>query len=249
MKQFTSFLFFVILFVATSCTKEEVDENAAIKTALIGSVWEYKLDHNHQQNQYESSDNSQYVRDVIRYCPSIAYSIRDSIDEWRDTIDLCKKNNHQNEIHILLNIRDDSQCVFNKTVSKTNQYVYRKSDCLVYTFQEGNNYIGSFGGNNYFGVEVRSYGIYRATTGGMVLWLPFHSEYSYISEKKVYQSIVSNTIESDFKETMQCSFKNGEFYFSNDVEEWKGVLNEDNTILTITQIKPESGKVFILVPR
>lgn len=248
MKNFTFFLFFVILFVTTSCTKEEVDENAAIKTALIGSVWEYKLDHNHQQKTYESSDNSQAVKDVIKYCPAIGYTTRDSINEWRDTIDLCNKNGHQNEMLIRLNIRDDNQCVFNRTVSKTNQLVYKKSDCLLYTFQEG-TYMGSFGGSNYFGVDVYSYGIYRATTGGMVLWLPFHSTYTYISSKVVYESRISSAIESDFNETMQCSFKNGELYFNNDEEEWKGVLNEESTMLTITQIKPESGKEYILVPR
>lgn len=181
------------------CSSDDYNDNKEINL-LNGTKWSYTTStFNHIQKEFEDKENKSNVEYLLRICPSINYTIEDyNIGEEKFEINLCEHNGHSRHEKDSLSFYDQ-KCHYEYRSIEYIQDVTKTTETATYKFKEG-NYIGSFGGSSYFGVTVKSYGVYRSTIGGDVVVIPLDGNYCYnMSSVKYCSEVLEQEIDSDTK--------------------------------------------------
>ena len=187
-------LFFV------GCSSEDDEQQNQKENLLSGTKWSYRTStFNHIPKEYETKENKSNVEYLLRICPGIDYTIEDYKKEEEEfEINLCEYNGHSCHEMDSLNF-NDINCRYEYKSTEYIQNVTKKTESAKYKFKEG-SYFGSFGGSNYFGITVKSYGVYRSTIGGDVVVIPLDGNFCYNMESITYSSeFIEKEVDSDIK--------------------------------------------------
>lgn len=231
-----NYVFFlsIIALAIGSCTdadKEEVNQ----KKKIENTTWSSTEFNSHTTDIYSDDYKSNTsVISKMQQMNGLRYTSMTQYDTLDVTTNLCKKSGHEYDYLMKLNFLSEA-C--NILISKS-QSVYKATkitEKVIYKFEEG-NYIVNVGGSNYEGINVYSYGIYRAN-GTLFIALDgygcstIETKTKYIDKHIDNDNLEEKNIQANYsisQNLITISYNEGK-----DVIKFDAELNEDENTITL----------------
>lgn len=185
-----------------SCSNGYSDENESKK--LENTSWSSveTLSHNSLSVATDKKESNTVIISKMESMSGLKYTEETSTETTDASWNLCKRADHECDSTMSLTFTP-SKCNIKISVTKTHIKAKLTKTSKLYKFEEG-SYIVKVGPSNYEGINVYSYGVYRADG---TLYIPLdgngciaiETEYKYSDKKTDTENIDEFTISADYK--------------------------------------------------
>ena len=219
-----------------ACSSDDDENEKKESQKLENTNWHSVEFNNHKTEGYfaERSESNTVVLDKMKQMHGLKYTEENKTENTDVSINLCEKSGHINDC--LMNLSFNSgKCNIKTTNFQSEMKAKRTKTEKIYKFEEG-SYTINWGNNNYEGINVYSYGIYRANGN---LYIPLDGNGSIVVETKYeYTGIVTENINVDERSIIaDYSISNNQITFNytdnNLKKTFKGSVSADGSTITI----------------
>ncbi len=219
--------------IVVSCSSDG-DDNAS--KMLENTAWNSVEFNSHKTNSVleDKIEYNTYAQTRIQMMSGLKYTV-DEITESEDVdVDLCKRSEHSEDALMSLSFVS-GKCKIKYSTFQSVMKAKRNVTKKVYRFKEG-QYTVSTGSHSYEGIDVYSYGIYRADG---TIFVPFDGDgyvtlqttTTFENKRTENENVNEKTILADYKISKnKITFS---FTENSQVRTFAGTLSDDGQSITL----------------